>query len=206
MDKSLANRACEIYLRAIEDYLLSGRKPSQEVTNPYSPETVEGMLYEKNWIDNQQWSLEDIIRDPDIEPTYALEIKRWIDRSNQRRTDKVEDIDSYLRDLYRDVTPLEGAKLNTESPAWALDRLSILLIKIQYMQEASTREDATQEAREKSLSKLAVLLEQRKDLTKAIDELLEDIAEGRKFMKVYRQMKMYNDPELNPMLKGKEIL
>ena len=156
----------------------------------------------KCWIDTVQWHYEDIIRDPHIDPTEALALKRRIDRSNQDRTDLVEDIDSFFRSTYSDVKPLPDARLNTESPAWAVDRLSILALKIYHMKEQVERTDATDEHRARCQSKLNVLLEQQVDLSTAINQLLEDIEAGRKYMKVYRQMKMYNDPLLNPVLYG----
>ena len=160
------------------------------------------MLYRKNWIDTVQWHYEDIIRDPDIAANDALVLKRKIDASNQDRTDLVEYIDSYFLQKYQSVQILEGATINTESPAWAIDRLSILALKIYHMSEEAEREDASEEHLQKCRQKLGVLLEQKKDLSLAIDQLLEDIEAGRKYMKVYKQMKMYNDEELNPVLRG----
>ena len=171
--------------------------------NPYDEGTIDNSLYRKCWIDTVQWHLEDIIRDPDIDPKAALALKRRIDRSNQERTDLVEEIDSYFRDKYKDVKPLPGATLNTESPAWAIDRLSILALKIYHMVEQSERDDASEEHRARCHAKLLVLLEQRDDLSLAINQLLDDIEAGRKYMKVYRQMKMYNDPSTNPVLYAK---
>lgn len=161
---------------------------------------IEAILYAKNWIDAVQWHMEDIIRDPEIDPSEALTLKRRIDRSNQDRTDMVEELDSYFRELYSRVKVLDNATINTESPAWALDRLSILALKIYHMQAEIDRPDATAEHRARCQARLDVLLEQRKDLITAIDQLLDDIAAGRKYMKVYRQMKMYNDPATNPVL------
>lgn len=172
--------------------------------NPYDKNSLEGILYEKNWVDDVQWHLEDIIRDPNIDPAQALELKRRIDRSNQVRTDMVEEIDSWFRDKFAGVTPDPDATFNTESPAWALDRLSILALKIWHMEEQTNRKEADPDHIMKCRAKLDVLLEQRSDLTTAIDELLDDIASGRKYMKVYRQMKMYNDPATNPVLYGKK--
>ena len=173
-------------------------------TNPYPKDSIEYILFEKNWVDDVQWHLEDIIRDPNIDPVEALALKRRIDRSNQVRTDMVEEIDSWFREKFANVSPDPDAKFNTESPAWALDRLSILALKIWHMEEQTRREDADSQHVERCNAKLEVLLEQRSDLTTAIDELLEDIASGRKYMKVYRQMKMYNDPATNPVLYGKK--
>lgn len=169
---------------------------------PYAPDSIEGILYAKNRIDAVQWHLEDIIRDPEIDPVAALALKRRIDASNQERTDMVEELDSYFRNLYSNVEVLPDATINTESPAWALDRLSILALKIYHMAAEANRADADQAHRARCAAKLAVLEEQRADLTSAIDSLLEDIAAGRKFMKVYRQMKMYNDTDTNPVLYG----
>ena len=175
---------------------------NQPFENPYDSKTIEHLLYRKNWIDTVQWHYEDIIRDPHIDPVAALDLKRKIDASNQNRTDMVEYIDSYFLDMYKEVKPLPEATINTESPAWAVDRLSILALKIYHMQEEVNRPDATPEHRAKCQEKLNVLLEQKKDLSTALNQLLDDIAAGRKYMKVYKQMKMYNDDELNPVLRG----
>lgn len=192
-----------IFKHAIEDYHLKD-DVDQDINNPYEPGTIEYDLYLKNWIDTVQWHLEDIIRDPHIAPIDALELKRRIDRSNQDRTDLVERIDSYFLSKYADVKPLPNATINTESPAWAIDRLSILALKIYHMQEQATRSDASQEHKATCEKKLNVLLEQQKDLSLAIDQLLDDIASGKKYMKVYKQMKMYNDPNLNPVFYTKK--
>ncbi len=193
----------QIFDQSIADYHVHN-SVHQPILNPYEKNAIEHLLYLKNWIDTVQWHLEDIIRDPLIDPVKALEIKRWIDRSNQERTDVVEYIDSYFIDKYKDVKPSAGATLNTESPAWAIDRLSILALKIYHMREEATRTDATPEHREACQRKLDILLEQRRDLGGAITQLLADIAAGKKYMKAYKQMKMYNDPALNPVLyKGK---
>jgi len=168
--------------------------------NPYQEGTIEDLLFRKNWIDAVQWHLEDIIRDPDIEPEEALKIKRRIDKSNQNRTDLVESIDDYFLEKYKNVEVLPDATINTESPAWAIDRLSILALKIYHMETEVAREDASAEHLDKCNRKLAVLLQQREDLSSAIDQLIADIEAGRKYMKTYKQMKMYNDPALNPVL------
>jgi hypothetical protein len=175
------------------------------IGNPYEEKSIEFYLYLKNRIDAVQWHLEDIVRDPNIDPVKALEIKRRIDKSNQDRTDLVELIDSYFYDIYKEVKILPDAGINTESPAWAVDRLSILVLKIYHMQLETRRMDVTAEHVETCKKKLSVLLEQRKDLSFALDQLLEDIKDGRKYMKVYKQMKMYNDPSLNPVLYGKKM-
>ena len=161
-------------------------------------------MYEKNWIDTVQWHYEDIIRDPDIDPNEGMKLKRMIDSSNQNRTEMVEYIDSYFLKLYSDVTPSEDAKINTESPAWAMDRLSILILKIFHMEEESKREDVTDDHRNNCQVKLNVLLEQQKDLSESIDQLLIDLSTGNKKMRVYKQMKMYNDESLNPVLYKKD--
>jgi Protein of unknown function (DUF4254) len=168
--------------------------------NPYKPNTIEYDLFLKNWIDAVQWHLEDIIRKPDIDPLEALALKRRIDKSNQDRTDLVERIDSYFWEKYKEVKALPDAVLNTESPAWAIDRLSILALKIWHMRSEAEREDATDEHKTECQKKLDILLEQCRDLSSAIDQLLDDIEKGRRYMKVYKQMKMYNDPSLNPAL------
>ena len=188
-----------IFNQAIRDYHIKDNIETP-INNPYEREEIENRLYLKCWIDTVQWHFEDIIRDPHIDPVEALSLKRRIDRSNQDRTDLVEQIDSYFRLKYSDVQILPDARLNTESPAWAIDRLSILALKIYHMREQAERTDATAEHREKCGAKLRVLLEQQRDLSLAIDQLLDDIQAGRKYMKVYRQMKMYNDPSTNPVL------
>jgi len=174
------------------------------VRNPYPLKSIEYYLYLKNWIDTVQWHLEDIIRDPAIDPAEALKIKRRIDKSNQDRTDLVELIDSYFLDKYKDVRVSPEAIINTESPAWAIDRLSILALKIYHMRQEAERTDTTPEHHARCEAKLNVLLEQQKDLSSAIDQLIADIEAGKKYMKVYKQMKMYNDPSLNPVLYGKK--
>ena len=174
------------------------------IENPYEPGSLEHLLYHKNWIDTVQWHLEDIIRDPQIDPVAALAIKRRIDKSNQDRTDMVEYIDSYLLDKYKDVEPRPDARLNTETPAWAIDRLSILALKIYHMACEAERTDVGDAHRAACRKKLDVLLAQQVDLSGAIEELIGDIEAGRKYMKTYKQMKMYNDPALNPVLYGQK--
>ncbi|WP_282054008.1 DUF4254 domain-containing protein [Maribacter luteus] len=176
----------------------------QPFENPYPKDDIAHLLYRKNWIDTVQWHYEDIIRDPNIDPVAALVLKRKIDASNQDRTDLVEYIDSYFLKKYQSVKIADNAVINTESPAWAIDRLSILALKIYHMQEEADRKDASQEHIKKCQDKLNVLLEQRVDLSTAIDQLLGDIEAGQKYMKVYKQMKMYNDDELNPVLRGQK--
>lgn len=196
---SFTEQANKIFNQAISDYHLTDNVDTP-ISNPYQSDTIEHSLYLKCWIDTVQWHFEDIIRDPNIDPAEALTLKRRIDRSNQDRTDLVEEIDAYFRQLYSHVKPLDDARLNTESPAWAVDRLSILALKIYHMKEQTERPEATEEHRQRCQQKLEVLLEQQVDLSTAINQLLEDIAQGRKYMKVYRQMKMYNDPATNPVL------
>ena len=196
---TFTEQANNIFRQAIRDYHLKDHVDNP-INNPYERNTIEYSLYLKCWIDTVQWHLEDIIRDPHIDPVEALALKRRIDSSNQDRTDLVEEIDSYFRQTYSEVKPLADARLNTESPAWAVDRLSILALKIWHMKEQTERTDADAEHIARCQTKLAVLLEQQKDLSTAIDQLLEDIEAGRKYMKVYRQMKMYNDPATNPVL------
>ncbi|MBO5466808.1 MAG: DUF4254 domain-containing protein [Prevotella sp.] len=196
---SFTEHSNKVFNQAIRDYHLTDNVDTP-MHNPYDRESIDYNLYMKCWIDTVQWHLEDIIRDPHIDPTEALGLKRRIDRSNQDRTDLVEQIDSYFRQQYSTVKPMSDARLNTESPAWAVDRLSILALKIYHMQEQVDRKDASDEHKQKCAAKLEVLLEQQKDLSLAIDQLLEDIEAGRIYMKVYRQMKMYNDPATNPVL------
>ena len=169
-----------------------------ELKNPYGSGMFEAVLWEKSWVDTVQWHLEDLVRPDDVDPVYALQLKRRIDRSNQHRTDLVERIDDHYMMLFKDVALLPDVRINTETPAWAVDRLSILALKIYHFGIEAGRGDA--EHRAKCQAKLDTLLTQREDLTTAIDELLGDLAAGRRVMKLYRQMKMYNDPSLNPML------
>ena len=196
---SFTKHANQIFNQVIKDYHLKDNVDTP-INNPYDRDSIDYSLYLKCWIDTVQWHYEDIIRDPHINPVEALALKRRIDSSNQDRTDLVEEIDSYFRQYYSDVKPMADARLNTESPAWAVDRLSILALKIYHMKEQVDRNDASPEHIAKCQAKLDVLLEQQEDLSMAIDQLLEDIQAGRKYMKVYRQMKMYNDPSTNPIL------
>ncbi len=172
--------------------------------SPYQRGTVDNVLYNKCWIDTAQWHMEDEIRNPSIDPAEALLWKRRIDKSNQDRTDIVEELDTFFFHKYKDIQPKPTARINTESPAWAIDRLSILVLKIWHMREETLRTDTDASQLEKCSQKLAILLQQQVDLSLAIDELLADIEQGDKYMKVYRQMKMYNDPALNPVLYGKK--
>lgn len=196
---SFSQKFNEIFDKSVKDY----HKPDNvdaRMVNPYKERSLEHFLYLKNWIDAVQWHLEDIIRNPNIEPAEALEIKHRIDRSNQERTDLVELIDSYFMDLYSKVTVNEKTTINTETPAWAIDRLSILALKIYHMRSEAVRVDTSQEHKASCQNKLETLLNQRADLSAAIDQLLSDIESGKKHMKFYKQMKMYNDPSLNPVL------
>ena len=200
MFSSFANR---IFEESISKYHQIDRV-DQPFENPYSKGDIAHLLYRKNWIDTVQWHYEDIIRDPDIDPIAALKLKRQIDSSNQDRTDLVEFIDSYFLKKYQSVQIKGNATINTESPAWAIDRLSILALKIYHMQKEANRTDASQDHIDKCSQKLKVLLEQRVDLSIAIDQLLGDIEAGNTYMKVYKQMKMYNDDELNPVLRSQK--
>jgi hypothetical protein len=193
---------CNMVFSACIDYYHLKNDVDAEPKNPYEFKSIDYYLFLKNWIDTVQWHLEDIIRNPAIDPQEALQIKRRIDRSNQDRTDLVELIDSYFLEKYAGVKPLPAVTINTESPAWAIDRLSILALKIYHMRQEAERRDAGATHREQCRKKLHTLLEQQKDLATAIDQLLGDVEAGRKYMKVYKQMKMYNDPALNPVLYG----
>lgn len=197
---SLCNK---LFDQCVENYHIADHVDS-EFVNPYEQQTIEYVLYLKNRIDAVQWHLEDIIRDPNIDPVEALALKRRIDKSNQDRTDLVEMIDSYFFEKYAAIKPLDNAVINTESPAWAIDRLSILALKIYHMQQEVNRTDSDSAHIEQCTKKLNILLEQRIDLSSAIDQLIADIEAGRRYMKVYKQMKMYNDPSLNPVLYAKK--
>ena len=198
-----SNKANSIFQDVIATYKVLN-SVDQPFQNKYDKgeDLIGHLLYRKCWIDTVQWAYEDIIRDPNIDPVAALKLKRKIDASNQDRTDTVEFIDSYFLDIYKNVQPKPMAKINSESPAWVIDRLSILALKIYHMQLETVREDASDSHKQSCQTKLNTLLEQRTDLSTAIEDLLEDIANGDKYMKVYKQMKMYNDDELNPVLRG----
>ncbi len=198
-----SNVAFSVFEQSIKDYHVFD-DVNQPIKNPFLKDDIQHLLYLKNWIDTVQWHFEDIIRNPEIDPKEALILKRKIDASNQERTDMVEFIDGYFLQKYSKVVPKPTAKINSESPAWAIDRLSILALKIYHMREETNRIDANEAHRTKCQEKLNVLLEQKTDLQTAIDDLLQDIANGDKFMKVYKQMKMYNDDELNPVLYQKK--
>lgn len=201
---NFTDKAWKIFNQSIEDYHKKN-DINAIIENPYDPtDLIEHLLYAKNWIDTVQWHLEDIIRDPEIDPTEALGIKRWIDKSNQERTDMVEYIDSWFLQENENVEIKEDATINTESPAWAIDRFSILALKVYHMREEANRSEASEEHRAKCQIKLNTLLEQHQDLSSAIENLVQDIQNGRKYMKVYKQMKMYNDDELNPVLRRKK--
>ena len=200
---TFSNLCNDIFWKSTNDYHITDSVDAP-MNNPYELKSIEYYLYLKNWIDAVQWHFEDIIRDPQIDPVEALKLKRRIDKSNQDRTDLVELIDSYFLDKYKEVLALPDATINTESPARAIDRLSILALKIYHMQQEVERTDTTKEHHDQCQVKLAILLEQKKDLSTAIDQLLADIEAGRKYMKVYKQMKMYNDPALNPVLYAKK--
>ncbi|MBK1438638.1 DUF4254 domain-containing protein [Parapedobacter sp. ISTM3] len=195
----ISEKANEIFDKAIQDYHVHDQI-DRPIINPYPPDSLERLLYLKCWIDTVQWHMEDEVRRPDIDPVEGLRWKRRIDQSNQDRTDTVEDIDDYFVRQFAGVIPEKTARINTESVAWAIDRLSILALKIFHMQQQTQRTDAAPAHISACRSKLAILEEQRSDLSQSIDELLEDIQAGRKYMKVYKQMKMYNDPALNPVL------
>lgn len=196
---SFSSSAWDIFSKSVEDYHINDNIDFP-INNPFEKGSLEQLLYAKNWIDTVQWHLEDIIRDENIDPVDALKLKRRIDASNQQRTDLVEYIDSWFLQKYQNITPKSEAKINTETVAWAIDRLSILVLKVYHINQEATRESASDEHRAKCTEKLNVLLEQKKDLSQAIDFLLEEIEKGNVKMKTYKQMKMYNDESLNPVL------
>ena len=198
-----SNFAFNIFEESIKAYHVLDTV-DQPLQNPYDRDEIGHLLYRKNWIDTVQWHYEDLIRATDIDPVEALHLKRKIDASNQDRTDLVEYIDAYFLKKYQSVEIQEHATINTESPAWAIDRLSILALKIYHMRQEAGRGDASEAHRQSCNEKLQVLLEQKKDLSEAIDQLLADIGSGKKYMKVYKQMKMYNDEELNPVLRARK--
>lgn len=198
----IAVLANHIFDQAIADYHKTDNI-DHPVANPFPKDAIEFLLYQKCWIDTVQWHMEDEVRNPNIAPLIGLEWKRRIDQSNQERTDMVERIDDHFLEKYGHISLKADARINTESPAWAIDRLSILALKIYHMLQETWRSDASEEHKQNCQRKLDILLEQRADLSNSVDELLTDIAQGNKRMKVYRQMKMYNDPSLNPVLYDK---
>ena len=200
---NISKIAIEIFEKFVNDYHLHD-DINRKATNPFEMKSFEHLLYEKNWTDTVQWHYEDIIRDPEIDPKEGMKLKRMIDSSNQNRTEMVEYIDSYFLDLYSNATLVKNARINSESAAWAIDRLSILKLKIYHMDEESKRIDVSEKHRNNCQAKLDVLLDQQTDLSESIDQLLEDISSGQKKMKVYKQMKMYNDESLNPVLYRKD--
>ena len=197
-----ADQCYQIFQRSIEDYHI-GDHVDTPIKNPFNTKSFEALLYAKSWIDTVQWHLEDIIRKTDIDPAVGILLKRRIDKSNQERTDIVEKIDDHFLDQFRGVTPRPGARMNSETPAWLLDRMSILMLKIYHMKQQTERNDADSEHISKCQARLSVLMEQKSDMQIAFDELIEDISQGNRKFKVYRQMKMYNDASLNPMLYGR---
>ena len=199
----ISKLAIEIFQKSVNDYHIHD-DINRKAVNPFEEKSFEHLLYEKNWIDTVQWHYEDIIRDPEIDPKEGMKLKRMIDSSNQNRTEMVEYIDSYFLNLYSKVTPVKNACLNSESPAGAMDRLSILILKIYHMDEESKRVDVSEKHRNNCQAKLDILLDQQTDLSESINQLIEDISSGQKKMKVYKQMKMYNDESLNPVLYKKD--
>ena len=200
---TFTEKAWNIFEQAVRDYHISDHIDAP-APNPFEPHTIEADLYRKCWIDAVQWHMEDLIREPEIDPAKGMELKRRIDQSNQNRTDLVELIDSFFLTQFADVALMPDASLNTETPAWAVDRFSILSLKIYLMEEETLRTDASAEHLDKCRRKLDTLREQKADLAGAIDTLLDDLAAGRKKMKLYKQMKMYNDPATNPVLYQKK--
>ncbi len=201
---SISKTCNSIFQQVIDDYHLQDFVDAIK-NNPHNnPGSFEKMIYDKCWIDTIQWHLEDIIRVPDISPDEALKIKRRIDSSNQDRTDMVEELDEYFFDEYSNSSPSKQATLNTETPAWAIDRLSILSLKIYHMNEEANRKSASDKHRKKCSEKLNNLLIQRENLSNAIDQLLENISKGSVIISTYKQMKMYNDKSLNPELYAKD--
>lgn len=196
---SFTEKAWEIFNQSVQDYHITDNVDSQE-NNPFQSNTLEWILYSKNWIDTVQWHLEDIIRDENIDPSQALKIKRRIDNLNQKRTDLVEQIDFWFYKKYESITSKPDARINTETPAWSIDRFSILALKIYHMSIEASRAEASEEHQQKCSEKLQILSEQKKDLSVSIDQLLSDIGNGNVKMKLYKQMKMYNDESLNPIL------
>ena len=197
---SVSSICNKVFKTAIDDYHISN-SVNEKNNNPFKDSSsLEKIIYNKCWIDTVQWHLEDIIRKPNIEPSEALKIKRRIDSSNQDRTDMVEELDEYFFKKYSSENPNQDAILNTETPAWAVDRLSILSLKIYHMKEEAERDSASEDHRKKCSLKLSVLIDQKSNLSTAIDQLFENISNGKVRIATYKQMKMYNDESLNPEL------
>ena len=194
-----------IFQQSIEDYHKEDHVDTP-IHNPFPVGSFNSLLYAKNWIDTVQWHLEDIIRVPTIDPVQGIQIKRRIDKSNQNRTDIVEKIDDFFLEQFKSVIANPDTRINSETPAWLLDRMSILMLKIYHMKEQTERKDASREHLNACEAKLAILIEQKLDMQLAYDELIDDIANGKRRFKVYRQMKMYNDASLNPMLYGSKSI
>lgn len=194
-----ADECYTVFQKGIDDYHLEDNIDTP-IRNPFPAGSFQSLLYLKNWIDTVQWHLEDIIRKPDIDPSEGISIKRRIDKSNQERTDTVEKIDDFFLEAFKNVKYTASARMNSETPAWLLDRMSILLLKIYHMKEQTERKDVSAQHIGKCRDKLNILYEQKEDMRLAFDELIEDISAGRRRFKVYRQMKMYNDATLNPVL------
>jgi hypothetical protein len=204
MEFMLSAESCyQIFQRSIDDYHIHDDVDTP-LNNPFTGNAFESLLYHKNWIDTVQWHLEDIIRLPDIDPANGIAVKRRIDKSNQERTDIVEKIDDYFLEHFKKVVPKAGARINSETPAWLMDRMSILMLKIYHMKEQTERKDVSREHIARCVNKLSILMEQKADMKTAYDELIEDIGKGERRFKVYRQMKMYNDSSLNPILYGQK--
>ncbi len=148
------------------------------------------------------WHEEDKARDPTASDHEIAAVKRRIDRLNQERNDWIERLDEYILNNLAawGVRPLPRAKLNTETPGAAIDRLSILALRIYHMEEQTQRTDVDEEHRERARAKLSILHQQHEDLSTALADLLADLFSGKRVMKIYRQFKMYNDPAYNPYL------
>lgn len=193
-----AEYCTSLFLSTIEEY---HKTDNIETPCPVvESDTLEKILIRKCWIDTVQWHLEDLIRRPDLEPYQFILIKRKIDKSNQDRTDCVEQIDDYLMNEFNKVKIHENPRLNTETPAWVIDRLSILMLKIYHMNEQTERKDASIDHLKLCKQKLDTLIQQKLDLSFSFNYLLKELSEGISVMKLYRQMKMYNDPNTNPEL------
>ncbi len=197
-----AEYCSSLFLSTIELY-----HEQDDINNP-TPiselNSIHDYLIHKSWIDTVQWHLEDIIRKPELDPQSFILIKRKIDASNQERTDIVEKIDDWFIDEFKSVEVRKDARLNTETPAWAIDRLSILMLKIYHMKEQTQRKDVEASHIQNCIQKLDILLSQKLDLSASLNELIDEISSGKTKMKVYRQMKMYNDPQTNPQLYSKK--
>ena len=176
----------------------------EELPQDDSSESADfpSLVSAQHQVNFELWHQEDLARDPDVSDSKIAGVKRAIDVLNQRRNDLIEQLDQFLVNVLsrENVNTTDQTELNSETPGSMIDRLSINALKIYHMNEEIQREDVAESHRKKCFGKLSVLQEQREDLRQCLDKLLVDLSTGKKRLKVYQQMKMYNDESLNPVL------